>query len=743
MTQSQDPRPAQDGQLDRRTFLRAGAGAGGALLVIYGIPTLAKHFDLSGGPRAADDAASVPQFSPNAFVRIDQSGAVTLTVPQVEMGQGTYTSMAMLIAEELEVGLDQVRVEHAPPDDKLFVNPAFGFQATGGSTSIRTSFDAMRQAGAAARSLLVSAAASAWGVDATSCYAENGVVVHAPTERRAPYGTLVEAAAALPLPAKITLKDPKHFKLIGTPAKRLDTPDKINGKAVFGIDVKLPGMQVATVAACPVFGGTLAHFDEIGAMAVKGVSQIVRLDDAVAVVAKHMGAALKGLSALDIAWNEARTPDFPRPTSRPQQQPRRVRRAWWRMRSATSRRRPGKLPALEAIYTMPLLAHAAMEPANCTVHVRKDGCDLWLGTQVISRARATAAEVTGLPIESVTVHNHLLGGGFGRRLEIDYVTQAVKIASHVNGPVKVVWTREEDIQHDIFRPYYLGRLRAGLDAEGMPVSFAHRVVGASIMARWQPRAFQNGIDADAVDGAAGPYSIPNSLVDYVRQELPPGLKAGFWRGVGMTRNAFMVEGFVDELAEVCRQGSRGISPRIAHGFASRARSSRSSGRQSELGAPMPARSGRGVSLLFGFGSYVAQVAEVTVADDGKVRVNRVVCAVDCGQVVNPDTVKAQIEGDTIFGLSAALYGEITIENGRVEQANFDTYPVLRMDEAPAIEVHLVASSEAPGGIGEPGTSGVAPAVVNAIFAAVGVRLRHLPIRPAAVLQALTSQRRGH
>ena len=364
---------------------------------------------------------------------------------------------------------------------------------------------------------------------------------------------------------------------------------------------------------------------------------------------------------------------------------------------------------------------------NCTVHVRKDGCDVWVGTQVLSRAQATAAQVTGLPLEKVQVHNHLLGGGFGRRLDVDGITLAVRIAQQVDGPVKVVWTREEDIQHDVYRPYYYDRLAAGLDQDGIPVSWSHRVAGSSILARWFPPAFKNGLDGDAVEAAAGPYAFSNVLVDYVRQEPPSGLTTGWWRGVGVTHNAFMVEGFMDELAAVAKKDPVEYR-RTLLDKAPRARAVLDlAAEKAGWGKPMPAGSGRGIAVVFGFGTYIAPVAEIAIGKDGQVRVSRVVCAVDCGQMVNPDTIRAQIEGGIIFGITAALYGQITIKDGRVEQTNFDSYQMLRINEAPTVEVHLIDSNEAPGGIGEPGTAAIAPAVVNAIFAATGKRLRKLPI----------------
>ena len=538
------------------------------------------------------------------------------------------------------------------------------------------------------------------------------------------------SAATLTAPAadKVVLKDPRDFKLIGTPAKRLDTPDKVNGKAEFGIDVKIPGMKIATVAACPVIGGKLARLDDSKAKSVKGVRQIVRLDNAVAVVADHMGAAKKGLAALDITWDggaNARfsSADLVSALDEASKRPGVVAKQAGDVAKAMA----GAARTIEAVYQQPLLAHATMEPINCTVHVRPDGCDVWVGTQVISRAQATAAQVTGLPPEKVRVHNHLLGGGFGRRLDVDSITQAVQIARQVDGPVKIVWTREEDMQHDVYRPYYYDRLAAGLDQTGMPVAWSHRVTGSSILARWLPAGFRNGIDSDAVEGAAGPYDFSNLLIDYVRQEPPAGLTTGWWRGVGMTHNAFMVEGFIDELAAAA--GKDPVAYRRALlDKAPRARAVLDlAAEKAGWGQPMAAGKGRGVSVIFGFGTYVAQVAEVAVRPDGRVRVERVVCAVDCGRKVNPDTVKAQAEGGTIFGITATLYGEITLANGRVTQANFDTYQMLRLDEAPVIEVHLVDSTEAPGGMGEPATAAIAPAVVNAVFAATGKRLRKLPI----------------
>jgi isoquinoline 1-oxidoreductase beta subunit len=532
-------------------------------------------------------------------------------------------------------------------------------------------------------------------------------------------------------PEKVALKDPKDFKLIGTPAKRLDAQGKVNGSAPFGIDVRIPGMKVATLAACPVFGGKLESVDDSKAKTIKGVVQIVRLDDAVAVVADHMAAAQKGLAALDIKWDAGQNAglgmaDIIGQLDAASKNPGVVGRKEGDVEKAMA----GAAKKVEAIYQVPFLAHATMEPMNCTVHVRSDGCDVWVGIQVAARAQRAAAEVTGLPLEKVQVHNHLLGGGFGRRLDIDGVTRAVQIAKQVSAPVKVIWTREEDIQHDLYRPYYYDRLAAGLDEQGMPVAWTHRVTGSSILARWLPAAFKDGFDRDAVEGAAKPpYTLPNIQVEYVRHEPPPGITTAFWRGVGPTHNIFMVESFIDELAAAAKKDPVDYRRALLDN-SPRARAVLDlAAEKSGWGQKLPPGSGRGVSVQFAFGSYLSQVAEVAVAKNGEVRVQRVVCAVDCGMVVNPDTVKAQIEGGIIFGITAALYGQITLKNGRVEQSNFDNYRILRINEVPLVEVHIIKSIEAPGGIGEPGTAAVFPAVANAIFAATGKRLRKLPVDP--------------
>ncbi len=711
--------------LNRRAFLKAGAAAGGGLLLSVRLPVSMRDAE-AASPTAAD------RFAPNGFIRIGRDGRVTLIVHKAEMGQGVYTSMPMLVAEELEVGLDQVHLEPAPPDHTLYADPLLHQQATGNSTSVRGAWEPLRRAGATGRAMLVSAAAQSWKVDASSCRAERGTVIHVPTGRRVTYGALADAAAKLPVPDTVALKDPKDFRLIGTPAKRLDSPDKVNGKAQFGIDVKVPGMKVATVAACPVFGGKLAGVDESKAKAVTGVRQVVRLDNAVAVIGDHMWAAQRGLRALDIRWDEGphaalTTADIVQQLETASQKPGVVARR----EGDVVRAMAGAARKVEAVYQTPFLAHATMEPMNCTVHVRKDGCDVWVGTQVQTAAQAAAAQVTGLPLEKVRLHQYLLGGGFGRRLEIDFIAQAVQIAKRVEGPVKVVWTREEDTQHGVYKPYFYDRLAAGLDEQGMPIAWSHRLTGSSVTARMVPPAFKNGLDPDTIEGAAEPpYTFPNMLVDYVRQE-PPGIPTGWWRGVGPTHNVFVVESFIDELAAAAKKDPFEYRRALLAG------SPRARGvlelavEKAGWGKPLPSGRGRGISLVHAFGeTYIAQVAEVSVSKEGDVHAHRMVVAVDCGMIVNPDTVKAQMESGVNFGLGAALFNEITLKGGRVEQANFNNYRALRINEAPVIDVYLVKSAEAPGGIGEPGTCGVAPAVTNAIFAATGKRLRKLPVDSA-------------
>ncbi len=700
--------------VSRREFLIVGAAAGSGLLL---------------GWHMADARPAASDFAPNAFIRIGTDGRITLIMNQVEMGQGTYTSMPMLLAEELEVGLEQVQLEHAPPDDKLYANPFLGDQETGASSSVRAFYEPLRRAGATARAMLVAAAAQSWHVDPASCRATKGVVLHGPTGRKLSYGALASKAALLPVPTQVPLKDPKDWTLIGTPAKRLDARDKVNGKAQYGIDVRLPGMKIATVAASPVLGGKVAGFDEDKALAIPGVRQVVRLDDVVAVVADHMWAAKQGLAALAVRWDDGpnatvSTADVVRGLDEASQQPGVVARSQGDAAGALA----GAAQRIDQVYQVPFLAHATMEPMNCTVHVRKDSCEVWTGSQTLTRAQATAARVTGLPLEKVVVHNHLLGGGFGRRLEYDYVTQAVRVGQQVEGPVKVVWTREEDMQHDFNRPYYYDRVAAGLDASGRPVAWTHRLVGPAIVARFAPPAFKNGIDPDGVDGAVHLiYDIPAIQIEYVRHEEPV-LNTGFWRGVGPTHNIFVMESFVDELAAAAKADPVEYR-RALLGKAPRARAVLDLAAEAAgWGRPLRTGRGRGVALLYSqWGSYLAEVAEVEVSNAGEVRVHRVVCAVDCGTMINPDIVKAQIESGINFGVSAALWGEITLKNGRVEQSNFHNYRVLRMSEAPAIEVHLVRNNEAPGGIGEPGTAVTGPALANAVFAVTGKRLRALPL----------------
>jgi len=677
-----------------------------------------------------------PQFAPNAFVRVASDGSVQLVMPCVEMGQGAYTGQATLLAEELDLGLDQITVEHAPANRQLYANTLLGDQATGGSTTIRFCWTSLRDAGAVARYMLVSAAAQRWKVDPSQCTTARGVVTHAGSGRTLRYGELAEAAAQIAPPPKPPLKDPKDFQLIGKSLRRVDTAGKVDGSLPFGIDIRLPGMKVATVRACPTFGGTLGAVDDTRTRAVPGVIKVVKLDNAVAVIAEHFWAAKKGMDVLDIQWERGAGASYT------------TEQLFKDLADASEHGTPilarevghvdkaqGKL--VSATYQLPLLAHAAMEPINTTVHVHPDGCDIWVGTQVPARCVDVAMRVTGLPAEKIQVHNQYLGGGFGRRLFEDSIGQAVAVARQVDYPVKVLWTREEDITQDRYRPAYYDRISATLDAQGRPIAWTDRTTGASVMATFAPPAMgKNGLDPDLVECAAElPYQIPNMRVEWVRHDMPNGLPIGWWRGVGPTHNVFVVESFIDELAAAAgkdplayRRDILADNPR-AKGVLELAAQKAGWGSGS-----LPARHGRGIALAAPFGSYLCVVTEVEVSPQGEVKLLRAVAAVDCGTVINPNTVEAQIQGGLVFGWSAALYSGITLKEGAVEQRNFNDYRVLRLNQTPPIEVHLVASQEVPGGIGETGTVMAMPSLTNAIFAATGVRLRTLPIDRAALVQ---------
>jgi len=710
-------------RLSRRQLLKGSAAAG--VLLAFHLPQPADSKEqLSRGS----------DFAPNAFIRIEPDGRTVLVMPQVEMGQGVYTSIALILAEELDADYARVVLEHAPASDKLYANPVFGLQATGNSNSIRAFWMPLRRAGATARAMLVAAAAGKWRVEPQTCTAARGEVMHAPSGRRLPYGTLVSTARQVPPPKEVALKDPRNFVLIGKAQRRYDTPEKVVGKTTYGIDVMLPGMRFATIAASPVFGGKVKSVDDHAARAVPGVHKVIVADDLVAVVGDHMWAAKKGLDALAISWDSG-----PNATVD-------SRAIWEDLRAASAKAgavaqsegdaakaMEGVQPH-EAAYELPFLAHATMEPMNCTVQLRKDSCELWLGTQIMSRVQGTVAALTGLPPEKVTVHNHYLGGGFGRRLEPDMALKAVRVAQQLDGePVKVVWTREEDIRHDYYRPAYRDTIAATLK-NGRIDAWRYKITGSSVMARWLPPAFQKGIDPDAVDSAAdSPYDIPHQHVEYVRAE-PPAVPTGFWRGVGPNNNVFAREAFMDELARAAgkdpvafRRDMLGKTPRLRAALELVAE-------KAGWGQPLPARTGRGVCAQTAFASYIATVVEAEVSKLGEVRLRRVTCAVDTGLAVSPDTIKAQLQGGIIFGLTAALYGEITIEGGRVKQSNFNDYRMLRIDQVPAIDVFVIDSGEPPGGIGETGATAAPPALRNAIYAATGVALRRLPVDRAALAQ---------
>jgi isoquinoline 1-oxidoreductase beta subunit len=707
--------------LSRRGFLKISAAVGGGLLVGFQLPGCERN-----SKQTALESEAPTRFTPNAWLKIARDDMVTVMVGSSEMGQGVMTAIPMLVAEELEADWSKVHAQQAPADP-AYTNPLIGQQLTGGSTTVRAFWTPVREAGATARELLISAAAQTWGVKEARCRAENGVVLHSDSDRRLSYGALADQAATLPVPKAVFLKDPKEFRLLGKSMPRLDTPAKVNGSAQFGQDVRLEGMLVATVARCPVFGGKVVSFDAGAAKAVPGVRHVVRIDAGVAVVADGFWPAKLGRDLLKVEWDEGAHAQLDSASIR-------ARFATAAAKEGVTARNEGdavkvlKADAkkLEAVYEVPYLAHACMEPMNCTAHVRKDGCDIWVPTQAQAGVQKTAARITGLPAESIRVHTTFLGGGFGRRSEQDFVAEAVQVSKAVGSAVQVMWTREDDTRHDYYRPATYNRLSATLGKNGLPSAWTHHIVGPSIMARVFPSRVKEGIDPTSVEGASNlPYAIPNIRVTYTLDD--PGVPVGFWRSVGSSQNAFITECFLDELAARAQIDPYQYRRKLLAGHARHLGVLDLAADKAGWTRPLPKGRYRGIALAESFGAFVAQVAEISFVQ-GALRVHRVVCAVDCGLVVNPDTVEAQMQSAIVYGLTAALKGEITIRKGRVEQGNFNDYPLLRMQEMPLIEVHRVPSTEPPGGVGEPGTPPIAPAVANAVFAATGKPVRRLPIR---------------
>jgi isoquinoline 1-oxidoreductase beta subunit len=694
----------------RRDFIKGTAGAAGALMIGFTLPVSSRYAHAAGN------------FEPNAFLRITPDGAITVICGLSEMGQGVHTGIAMLVAEELDADWKAVGLEQAPAD-AAYNNPMFGMQATGGSTSIRGHYQPMRQAGAAAREMLVAAAAASWGVDPADCRTEGGRVVHA-DGRSIAYGDLVEAASSLPLPASPKLKDPASFRILGTDLKRLDTPAKLNGSAGFGLDVKLPGMLVAVMAHAPVPGAKVTSVDDAAAKAVPGVRKVLQIPQGVAVLADGYWPALKGRDALVVQWDDGplgklSSAEISKQLNDAASGAGAVARNDGDIGSAVAK-------TIDASYEVPYLAHACMEPMNCTVWVKKDSVEIWSPTQAPGPHQGIAAQLAGIPAEKVDVHTTYLGGGFGRRFSPDFTIAATLLSKAAGVPVKLIYTREDDTRAGFYRPAAVAKFRAGFDDEGNAVTLRATIAAPSIMlAANFVEELPKGIDEPAVEGIQDcPYGIPNIRVEYARTE--PGIKVWFWRSVGHSQNAFFLESFIDEMAASAGRDPVEFRRALLSGQPRLRGALDLAAAKAGWGTPLPSGRHRGVAVASSFGSHVAQVAEVSVDAAGRIRVHRIVAAVDCGRTVNPAIIRRQVEGAMVYGLSAALYGRITFKNGRVEQGNFDEYPMLRIDEMPSVEVHIVPSTEEPGGIGEPGLPPATPAVMNAVFAATGKRIRSLP-----------------
>ncbi len=696
----------------RRTFLKSSG------LVI--------GFTLPAATRLAE-AATAAEFKPNAYLRIGADNRVTVVVGLSEMGQGVHTAIPMLVAEELDADWSRVRVEQAPADT-AYTNPVFHTQATGGSTSVNGHWEPMRKAGAAAREMLLAAAAQTWQVDASECRTEKGAVLHK-SGKKLSYGRLVATAAKQPVPENPKLKNAGDFKIIGRPLRRLDTPQKVNGSGKYGMDVRLPGMLTAVMARPPVPGGKAVSVNDANARKVKGVRQVIRIPQGVAVLATGYWAAKKGRDALEIKWDDGAnaglsSDKITQMLTAATQQEGKAARSEGNIAGASSAK------SLEAIYEAPYLAHACMEPMNATAWVKKDTVEIWAGTQSQGPNQNILSHVASVEPKRVKVNTMLLGGGFGRRFAPDFTIAATLLSKASGKPVKLVYSREDDMRAYYYRPASVTRFNAALDAAGKPVSLLARVASPSIMeASGFMKLPESGVDSFGVEGVADlPYDIPNLRVEYVRQE--PGVQVWFWRSVGHSQNIFFSESFVDELAHAAgkdpfefRRELLGKAPRHKAVLELAAE-------KAGWGSALPQGVHRGIAVAYSFGSYVAEVAEVSVGDDGRPKVHRVVAAVDCGDVVNPEIVRRQVESAIAYGLTAALYGRISFKDGRVEQGNFDSYPMLRMSEMPKVEVHILASGARATGMGEPGLPPLAPAVTAALFKATGKRIRKLPIDPA-------------
>jgi len=706
----------------RRRFLATGAALSGGLVIACFVPSAARRAFAAAAPPAPAPV------DPNAFVRIGADGTVSVLLKHSEMGQGVWTSLPMVLAEELDCDWKTVRVAHAPAAP-AYAHTAFGMQMTGGSTSTWESFEQLRRAGAMARAMLVAAAAKKWKVDPASCRTEAGFILSG--THKAGYGELAEDASKLPAPATVALKDPAQWRLIGKPTRRLDSRAKVTGRAEFGIDVQRPGLLVATLARPPVFGATLERFDATKAKAVAGVVDVVAIPNGVAVLAKHFWAAKTGRDALEITWNEGAGATLSSEALRDEY------RRLAGTRGAVAKT-AGDVDAalaaaptrIEADYELPFLAHAPMEPLNCTVEIGKDRCEIWTGTQFQTPDQAAAAKILGLEPEKVTIHTTFLGGGFGRRANpaSDFIIEAVQVAKAAGKPVKLVWTREDDIRGGYYRPMWLSRFAAALGKDGTPVAWSHTLVGQSIIdgTPFAPMMIKDGVDVTSVEGAANsPYlaAIPAHRVDLHSPKSP--VTVLWWRSVGHSHTGFAVESFVDELAHAAKQDPLAYRRALLPAGSRERRVLDLAADKAGWGQPLAKGRARGLAVHASFESFVAQVAEVSL-EDGRIRVHRVTCAIDCGPVVNPLTVEAQMQSGIVYGLGAALYGQLTLKRGRVEQSNFHDYRALRLDEMPVVDVHIVDSKDKMGGVGEPGTPPIAPAVANAVFALTGKRLRRLP-----------------